>query len=870
MRKLLVFLLLQAFAAATTFTSTTSGNLSSGSTWVGGSAPNCAGGDIIVVATGHAVTVDTNCTLGSKASNVGDAFTVQATNSTTFGELIVPNGVTLTLRGTDLTANRIGKINQHGKFTVQSGATVVVDLASDYASIIRNDGHFSSNGATWDIPSGNINWNNASGTRTLSAVSHQRWYSGNNIFILKLDTSSKADPGPISNAAGSALGSSGDTSFAITSGGFQGTTSTAKNCGASIATIADNLTDNGDYCIDYQLAILWYRSTNGNLTVTYNFKYATWFGYGVLASANTTGSSMLVDNSTFNYCGWHSGSATETSGGGLHADNKFAPTLDASRAVRFVGNTFNNCARPIDLKCTSTATTSSDPDDRIYITGNTFNYSRFNNTNFLQGNINLGYCRYVTIATNTYKSFAHFFGNPGRGTSIGLLVQSNTGAVNIHRILTSTSVGSTVELNDLTGWSGTADVANIEFGGDATNGNNVYQDNIFGYANRSVRLTNRMDVRRNVWYRTYHHGAVHQSATAYINLYTFEYNVIRDSCLAAGGDLGGGWTLGYNQTQWIDNVTVRNNTFDCSLRTINFNDAETTVALGTRLKILNNIGSNSVQGIYQPANTSSNVSAIALTRLDYNDDYNNTTTPTNVKQATFIRNSAEYNEGTRNIAGIYIFNPSYSLPEATQRTLELVVSGTSGTNKAMNLTWGGGTAVNLVEAQGTATAGTATTLTNSGASFTTSGSGLKTFQVCITGGTGSGQCAMISANTATQLTIVSNTSNAQWAVTPDNTSVYVVLKSQVSLAHSGGGQTISAGVYSPGVTFTNGTYTDSGITIETHAFNADPQYVSTATGDMRPQNATLDGAGHDGTDIGALSVLLSTGNAAPRRSHRAR
>jgi hypothetical protein len=74
---------------------------------------------------------------------------------------------------------------------------------------------------------------------------------------------------------------------------------------------------------------------------------------------------------------------------------------------------------------------------------------------------------------------------------------------------------------------------------------------------------------------------------------------------------------------------------------------------------------------------------------------------------------------------------------------------------------------NRVLFTGTATAGAATTLTNSGATW---GTNQLAMAVCkITGGTGSGQTKLIKSNTLTVLTFYGN-----WKTTPDNTSTYAI------------------------------------------------------------------------------------------------
>lgn len=74
---------------------------------------------------------------------------------------------------------------------------------------------------------------------------------------------------------------------------------------------------------------------------------------------------------------------------------------------------------------------------------------------------------------------------------------------------------------------------------------------------------------------------------------------------------------------------------------------------------------------------------------------------------------------------------------------------------------------NSVLATGTATAGAAATLTNSGKSWATNK--WANSQVRITGGTGAGQVRTINSNTGTVLTV-----SANWTVNPDATSTYSI------------------------------------------------------------------------------------------------
>jgi hypothetical protein len=94
---------------------------------------------------------------------------------------------------------------------------------------------------------------------------------------------------------------------------------------------------------------------------------------------------------------------------------------------------------------------------------------------------------------------------------------------------------------------------------------------------------------------------------------------------------------------------------------------------------------------------------------------------------------------------------------------------------------------NRVLYTGTATAGAATTLTNSGATW---GTNQLVGAVCkITGGTGSGQTKIIKSNTLTVLTFYGN-----WHTTPDNTStyaIYVGTPSETGIATAGSTTTLT-------------------------------------------------------------------------------
>lgn len=848
------------------------------------------GTDTAVIANGHNVTVSNAQGSGSKGSGIGIGISVQAG-----GTLTISAAGVLTVRGFDTTTNNALTVAANGNLVLNSGGTISVDAPSDWGTIITCNGNLTSVGGIFTIPSGNFVWSNASGTHNLGVVSGTPWDRPNNIYSLKVNTATVIDQGPISNSGGTGLGSFGNTSFSVISGGF--------NNGATANEVSSyaNISAFGDYYMDYDKGFIYYKSSVGTLTLSFSYKYGTWFSYGIVCNNNATNSAIsITGNTTINYAGMTATAQTlENSQGGLMIDDKFVPALNAARGLTINGLIFNHCTRPLHIYNTNTSGTATDAAHHLVIQNIRFNNCHFRTDNFASGLINHGYTNYVDHTNFVFNTFTCVFCSPSRGP-LNNITASNwtggtsdgTGHIVMHRALPPqcnadglcTTHGTSVT-SPLIGFAGANDYGSnandpCAFETPGTSGHpNVYSNSFLRCVHRKARMDNWMTVTGNFCDRTYHHGTVHRSSDGYISNYIFTNNTFTNSfdpSLDETAAAPGGFTLGYNQSQWIDNVIIAHNTFDGSNRGVQFNDRESTVCLGTRLIIRDNIVANNQQGIRLAAATATNITSLALTQVDYNDDYANTTTPTNITQGTFMFGGVNYNSsGSKTAAGCYIFSPSYTLPDATNRSLVLTVAGTSGTTKSIKAAWGGGAQVEFVVqttdfagGQGTLTsatnpAGGPPVLTNSGAAFTTTGSGLKAYQVMIVGGTGSGQYAMVKSNTGQALTVIPNTANGAFAVAPDATSVYLIIKPHQTLTDSGAG-TIICGMYSPELTTTNGTYTDANITIAknypgTSGANngVNPNYVNSAASDFHPKNSQLNGTASDGTYIGALPVQAS-------------
>lgn len=835
-------LLLPSLCWSAVITSAQSGVSSAGSTWVGGVKPGA--GDTAVIATGHTVTIDENTTLGANDSAVGHAITIQATDATTYGKVVVNSGVTLTLKGYNLTTASCMIVNRYAKFEPAGGSTISLDLAADNGSAILNNGHLTANSVTFGIPPANIKWDNA-GTYSVTAVS-VKWYDyDTSIWIHKIRTTALVDPGPVSNSAGNAVGTAGDSSLIINS--------QTNGPITEVATLAA-ITNTGDYWVDYKKGIIYCKGALA-LSVNYSFKYATWFGAGIHSAANTTGSSISITNCTLNNLGSTTPSTAEYTGAAIYANYKSVPALSVDRQVIINNNTFNLCFRPIEVYNVTTNASNF-----LVLTGNTFNDCRTGDTSF-GGLFQTGYVAYLDINGNIFNSNAsiHSAVNRGVGTNLIAYVRNNTGQILHDFLLPVAYVDASFEYNVLNGFGSLSN--DRGFYTEGTSGHPaLFQYNTMLRMNRIAYLGNYMHILNNHIMKACHHGIIYRGADGYITGSKVKFNRITDNLRPSEAtDFPGGWSLGYNRVQWIDDSEISNNTFDNGVRSIKFSDSEGTIALGTQLSIYNNICSNSIQGIYRPTNTSTDITKMALSRLDYNNDYGNTTTPSNVKQGTFIKSSLEYHLNTRNIPGVYLHSPSYTLPQ-TGRDLVMTVAGTAGTDLSVTLAWGGGAPVELVAAQGTSTGGAAATTHTTPGTLIKIGSGWSTTfptwhkvrQIKTISGTGANQHAMVKSNTADTLTVLPNNVAGTWTA-PGADTVFVILESEVTLTDSIGG-TVQAGIYSPDLVVAEGTYTDAAISIVSYGLAVDPQYSAT----FAPGNQALKSAGYGGVDIGAVAVQTQT------------
>lgn len=826
---LAVILLVPHFACAASKTTAQTGLYSLGSTWIGGVKP--APGDTIIVASGHTLTIDEDCSLGSNAAAVGHAITVN-------GTLTHAAGVTITLAGYDTGSNTAMYIAEGGRY-LPTGGTVLVDCATDYQTYIRSEGDIEPSGVTFSIPTARKNWNNAG---SASWSSFRAALYGYNTCIMDLGKRW------LSNAAGDGIGTASDSSVTVTGGAF------LTNQVASV----DALASSGDYYVDHRLGLIYFMHdtewTPVFVTGSVTYKHLTFNGFGIYSPSS--GDRAIFDNCIFECMGRSASlGGYDPDDSAIFMDYKVNPLQNPASGGAVTNCTFRYCDRSIILWDSNTSSKSA---NRFKITGNTFS-----------GVNMMFYCNYtssVEFANNTIHTLGALLNgdrlNPVYGQSVGdWYYHHNIGHCYPTLPLSS---GVTASDNDITGFGGLQDTVAIDTPGSSTSNRVTVSNNIFRYGLRVARIGSYLDIKDNLFVNFFHHGIVFRSGHSYVTDVEISGNRIVNDHLPAS-DMSGGFTIGYNASHWGHNIRVFNNTFDAGVRAFNNNDSEGntddtySICAATGLQFYNNILTNSAESIRINPPNEQWTTRMGATRFDHIGVHGTTQSTPDALPATFMRAGDEHHFAARNVAGVELWRPSYTLPMTSGKALQLVVSGTPGVDLSMQLSWGGGTAKELVLSQGTATAGSDNSLTDSGASWpSTFPNWYKARFVRILGGTGAGQSAMIRLNSGTTLITIAQTGNALWAVPPTAGSVYVVLDHEIQLFDSGGTESVYAGIYPPDLPVAAGTYTDSGITIASNYVTADPQYVSRASLDYTPQAAAYDGTGFGGLDLGAV-IFSATG-----------
>lgn len=866
----------------------TGGNLSSGSSWVGGVAPTT--GDQVVVVNGATITVDVSISLGVNASASGHAVEVNGASSTSYGTLVVASGVTLTLLGYDLGSNTCGLVHQYGKLTVQPGGTIACDPNSDFSSALVCNGILSAVGTsgshcTFTSPATSYSWANSASGEVYSA--NWDYYDlTQNLGIRQLNRAW------IANAAGTGLGSFGDSSLSITSK----TGTSASTFTTEVSSLA-GVTGAGQYFVDYETGVVYFynaacSTTTTGFTTTY--KYLTISkGWGIICNSNTDYCSADLEYCDLTYMGSPNPGG---SGGYIVANGKLEPaaaiifhyrnsaTSAPNRLAKVANCTLHYCSNGIGVAgCTGT---SGDP---ILIESNTFGH--LDTQNAQTAGTASQYGGILVMGVVDASSYVHFINNTGtqgygpvvnvRQPDTYCLIDGNTIQTNLCYQSNSSTPWSDCTISNNTfnffGFNLRYDLQN-NFEPCGTSGHPiVIKNNTYNRPYRWMYVGDYCTIDSNVVTQYSHHGLIAGQAYRVLTGVTVQNNLLVSN--AAAGSTG--LMCGYNAVLAMDGWIVQNNTFSgpTGYPAYTFGDAaDGSVSLMTRCEYRNNLAINAQTYYYQRSTDSAapnRRTVLHLLECD-NNLFHGSGTNSNFHQgATFYQSGQKYNfNGSRAIPGAALFNPSYTSPPAAQ---SLVFTYTSSTNQT--LAWGGGTAAQLYYDGGTVSSSSTNyggaaypyaALTVSGTSLTWStdrtsannpigcwlyfGSG----PMATAGWGGTGWFRVIDCTSSTAISLVPNTT-----ALPNAGDAFTLYKGEVALLDSGGTNGVNVGLYWPSMP--GSSQTDSGITYTTSdLIGTDPalpngtNYDDATPADYRPPGTSAAKGAGTSTNAPALDFFGTT------------
>lgn len=715
------------------------------SAYVGGGRANCC------------VKVDVTTTVGSKAGGVGNGFTVNGTNATTFGCLLVASGVEFIARGFDVTSNPIGLVNQFGVFRPLVGSVMTGDVASDYQSVLINKGRFEpQSGAIFGVPAASVSW----ASKVNSEVKNPQAYNTgfNLVSVAFVNTH-------FSNGTQTGLGSAGDFPAGQTSGGNQGiyastgfptapTTEVSVVFPATASQIAAVVNAAGKYAIDYRTGVGYFFSSAPTVGHTISVNYfkldrsaANWRGWGVVSNGGTAGNTCLTDGSTFNYMGGTTGNAKTLSSIACSAplvlvNHKTQGSSGDATTVGFAKNsTFNYGYKWVQLlQCVGTA------GDPVVVTGNTFREG--SGSSLIDGlNFYNSYSQYVTVDSNAFHT-------RGTGVDMGIItadvanlrITNNTGTCGLAFVNSAGAAGARTPfpyLNDpdasytypntlaggrpsspdlyvfgnavggIGGNGGTVDSRFFSVSGTAGHPA-VVEFNDLSHCHRLGHMTGSyVTHRRNRYGQCYHHGFTGSNVDdTYVTDVRFETNLFWCDRGATGtNSTSAAIQPGYNHRVFANNLQIVNNTFDgWKYGAVDFNDLVDSNGplLCTNAVIENNVIANGAYAF--AAYRSATIPWFPhVLECDYNNVNNQgtayaltgTTGLTNGTNATgFYQSTNKYNRLTsaqRNVPSVALFDASYTTAQ-TGRSLVYTVN-TVGVDHT--LAWGAGDPVPLVASSGT-------------------------------------------------------------------------------------------------------------------------------------------------------------------------
>ena len=834
MRRLIaLFLCLvsSGFALTCTLTGGTYATLASTSTnWTGA---GCTGAYIPSSATDdRAILASTNLTIANGETwSIGSKTVSQVAVTGTGATFTVASGGTFKPTGAGNAAGDSGltlfNFNAASTVTFATGSIVQPVCAAHCAGA---PGSATINGTIQGDPT-NYSWSTATsvtltGAANSNSVAPSTYYSplSPNLYHYRLRcgaSSCSSTSGWLSNAAGTGLGSFGDTSLVFSAVSCNPACTGGNISLATEVASLDLVTGAGKYYVDYASSdVFWWQVSGAAATTTYtaNYKYlvvtAGWY------LTNPAGVKLYVDGAILKYGG--------PNGVGVGTGTLLFDTETSSANCTVTNSTFQYIWRPIFTKNTNTGCT---------ITNNTFDLCPSDGSGYSNACIFIfnGSSTNVTISGNSGTTWQYFVNQYGAGGPFtGWSVTYNTckcGDFMLGFTKTNTFPNMVIGNNFMFGLGASRDgrVTQVMSG---TAGNPmVMSNNVILHALRACNYSDYNTVTGNVMQSMAHHGCSagqdNPSATYLSPVYS---NNVSNGLVS-----GGAWEFGYNTWQWTKLPTQIHNT-SIGYNGLTWMDSIDlpSVALLTGMVSHSNMATNSTRGVFA-TNTAATGYTGLTGALDYQNVYGNTTQYLNWNQFGTVT-------GQTNVTGVSLVNPSATLP-ISGKTLALTYTSTTD----ITLTWDAGTPVQVYLSNSVATGATASTLTDTLQAwpvFTGAGAPIGAW-LKITSGADVGDLVRVVNNTGTVLTVAPN-----FAITPGIGDAYTLYKGQVTLTATGG-STVLAGIDMR--TLPTSTLSDTGVAITTHSTALNPQYV-----DSTRTVATWDAAmGGTGTESGAYARVVA-------------
>jgi len=817
--------------------------------------PAWVDGDTATIANGHTVVLDMNVTAGSNAAGVGAGITINGSSPSVYGRLIVADGVTLTLRGHGTTVDQAMLIKRHGVFEPLAGATIVVDPASDYQTVILNNGVINAIGTqakpiTWRIPDSRYTWNNAiSGTAKLDYHKYDPITNRHTHFM---------GQGWISNAAGTGIGRMGDSSLLFADRAESGAM-THETASPELVLYT------GDYYVNYQIGWICYYSTvstaPGMTLFTWTALNMSRYGWGIVSEGNTDYNEFKAEYNMYYALGGSRGADN-----GIRLAGHQAASKGSNRLLKITHSAFYYSRQALRLK-----NINGTDSDYIDLTHNTFVGAQQSVTGgtLYPVEFYLSPSSYVDFSylTNFSQLFAHHSVYGAAGQDLTGIRFNNVSGVMMSLFHgagpQAWTPGLEIRNCDLSGMGSAANVNLLDNLAGAPGKPVVISGNIFRKFFRTANVARYVTLSDNLIERPFHHGIYSVNGSA-VNAYVVGIIIKNNLFVGDGGFDNPPTHTGYNTVSWWDDFEISQNSYSIgkSNAAFCFGDsgdsgysAVPIYGLYTRGKVHSNL---SYRGGFCRAVDQSAYEKhrMHVSVYDYNLDYDPVTSVsggTALAQGSVMSGASFYNTMTsgRSLSGVSLFQSSH-----TGLTNKSLAYGAD----TRSLSWDNGPAVSIFREAGVLTADGANdttafypgyaTATDAGKKWDTTGSSNSPVLTWlkITSGVALGEVRAVLRNSATVLTVAPAWTPGKIPAVGDT---YELWETEVVLT-AADGKTIHAGVYLPEWSATT-SVSDHGLSFVDHHLAVDPDLVNPtglSRSDMTPRNNALRGAGYEGVDIG--------------------